>query len=115
MITVVNFSHPLSPEARDKIASEWGGGDVRVVDVKVQIDFAVGLAAQCELIAALAVNAVGGNPLNIDCVILPGLSAAAGYIARRFAHANIIVISQVAGSTPVRFMPTELIRAKPWR
>lgn len=112
MITIVNFGHPLSAEARDYIAQEWSGDqNVDVVDVRVQIDFAAPIAPQCEQIAVMAETAVGGNPLNVDCVVLPGLAVVAAYLARRFPRANIIVISPVPGATPPRFMPSELIRA----
>lgn len=112
MITVVNFSHPLSADACDFIAREWGGDAApRVIDVRVQIDFSQPVAAQCRAVAAAALNVVGGNGLNVDCIILPGLAVVAAYLARRFLSANIIVVAPVAGATPVRFMPVELIQA----
>jgi len=110
MIVVINFSHPLNAEAQRIITDEYGAGDAVVHTIKVQLDMAQPLTSQLDALAdeALALPEIHGNPFNVDCVILPGHSVAAGYIARRFPTANIIVMAS-RGLPPV-FLPGGLVR-----
>ena len=116
MITVCNFSHPLSAEARDYISREWGTQDPDAfIDVRVQIDRNTPILQQVEQIVADATEAAGGNIYNIDCIVLPGLSDVAFLLAECFEHANVIRMNAVPNSLPPKFMPCELIRSKNYR
>lgn len=116
MITVCNFSHPLSAEARDYISREWGTQDPDAfIDVRVQIDRSAPLLPQVNAIITDATTRAGGNILNIDCIVLPGLSDVAFLLAEHFEHANVIRMNAVPNSLPPKFMPCELIRSKNYR
>lgn len=113
MITIVNFSHPLTAEARDYISREWGTNDPDAfIDIRVQIDRAAPLLPQVMSIVADAIIRAGGNILNIDCIVLPGLSDVAFLLAEYFEHANVIRMNAVPNSIPPKFMPIELIRSR---
>lgn len=113
MITVCNFSHPLTPEARDYISREWGTQDPDAfIDVRVQIDRAAPLLPQVEQIVNDAITRAGGNIYNIDCIVLPGLSDVAFLLAEHFEHANVIRMNAVPNSLPPKFMPAELVRSR---
>ena len=113
MITVCNFSHPLSAEARDYISREWGTQDPdQFIDIRVQIDRNQPLLPQVNAIVADATTRAGGNIYNIDCIVLPGLSDVAFLLAEYFEHANVIRMNAVPNSLPPKFMPVELIRSR---
>lgn len=113
MITVCNFSHPLSAEARDYISREWGTQDPdQFVDVHVQIDRNAPILPQVQQIVADATTRAAGNIYNIDCIVLPGLSDVAFLLAEHFEHANVIRMNAVPNALPPKFMPCELIRSR---
>lgn len=112
MITVINFSHPLSDEAREFISRKYGWGDAVFHDVRVQIERSEPILPQVEQIAANAIGLAQGNAYNVDCIILPGLAEVAVLIVELFGHANIIRMSQVPNTLPPRFMPIELIHSR---
>lgn len=113
MITVCNFSHPLSAEARDTISREWGTQDPDAfIDIRVQIDRNAPILPQVNAIVADATTRAGGNIYNIDCIVLPGLSDVAFLLAEHFEHANVIRMNAVPNSIPPKFMPCELIRSR---
>lgn len=113
MITVCNFSHPLSAEARDYISREWGTQDPDLfIDVRVQIDRNAPILPQVMSIVADATTRAGGNIYNIDCIVLPGLSDVAFLLTESFEHANVIRMNAVPNSLPPKFMPVELIRSR---
>ena len=113
MITVCNFSHPLSAEARDYISREWGTQDPdQFIDVHVQIDRNAPIHMQVQRIVDDVTAAAGGNILNIDCIVLPGLSDVAFLLAEHFEHVNIIRMNAVPNVLPPKFMPCELIRSR---
>jgi hypothetical protein len=122
MITVLNFSHPLNPEAAAEIKTRYGAGEAALCTIPVQVDLTQPLMPQIERIFQEALRAVrdvygaegAGSPLNVDCLILPGLSAVAVPLANRFPTANLIVMAS-NGSTPPKFMPVELLRSRQWR
>lgn len=109
MITVINFSHPLTADAQAAIAREYGGGEAEVHDVPVRVDMTRDLVTQTDAVLKAAVKAAGGNILNVDCVVLPGLSVVAALLMRSLPHANIIVIAAEKGSLPPKFMPVQLV------
>jgi hypothetical protein len=111
MVTVINFSHPLSEAAKDFISRKWCAGDATFIDVACQFNFARPLLAQILDACREAIVRVDGDKFNIDCIIPPGLSFAAAVISREFDFAHIIVVSRQADSIPPVFMPTEFIRA----
>lgn len=116
MITVVNFSHPLSDDAKRVIADGYGWGDAKFVDVRVHVDRAAPLVPQVDAIVDAAARAAspvsGGNKYDIDCVILPGLSDVAWLLAEHFEHANVIRMAQAPNVIPPKFMPVEIIHSR---
>ncbi len=109
MITLVNFSHPLSPAAEAMLSEEIAGGDLRVVNIRVQVDLAAPLAPQVEALVAEATAAAGGNPLNIDCIIPPGHAAVAAMVKSALPRAHLIVLRPVG--TPPQFVPAHIVYA----
>lgn len=78
MAIVINFGHPLSPDAVRQLTEELGEFETRTV--RVQLDMNNPLAPQLEQL----VDSVGFNPdewqTTTFVVILPGASVAAGLV-----------------------------------
>lgn len=110
MLTIINFSHPLSAEAEAALPEHLGVEAVRVHIVPVQVDLAAELQSQVNELVAVAVAAAGGNRLNIDCIIPPGHAAVAAMLARELPHANLLVLRAVG--TPPRYRPAQLVYAR---
>lgn len=104
---LVNFSHPLNPAAEAAIRADYGAGELTIIAVPVQVDQAGPLVPQVERLVAQAVHEAGGNPLNIDAYIPPGLAPVAILVARALPHAHLLRL--VGQGTPPVFMPAELI------
>jgi len=112
MTTLINFSHPLSLEAKEQTEVDYVQGSMlRVFDVAVQVDQSVPLAPQVGRIVDQAIELAGGR-LNIDMIVLPGLASVAVLVAEALPTANILRLVAAPGVTPPKFMPVELIRAR---
>lgn len=110
MITIANFSHPLSPEATAYIDQFHAlNGGIREIIVPAQFDLAKDLTIQVGEIVADAINQAEGSKYNIDCFIPPALSFAAVFIPSLLPTANMIVMAR-SGTPPV-FMPAQLVSA----
>jgi hypothetical protein len=111
MIICINFSHPLNEEAERTFIARYCAGEATIYQVAVQLDTEEPLTPQLDDIAqeVLALPLIHGNAFNVDCIIPPGHSVAAGYFARRFPGANLVVMTR--RGTPPQFVPTELVRA----
>ncbi len=115
MKTVLNFSHPLRPDAVDKLR-EMMAVDIRVVDIRVQIDLHENVAVQVDDLVDLVLK----NHSPFAAMVPPGLSAVAGPLVARLSYAqsdamlpvppDIVVMAQENGVTPPRFMPVEIMR-----
>lgn len=108
MVTLLNFSHPLTGAEIKALRAEYGV--TTVYDVPVQLDVEMPITPQLAALMRQALDfpGVDGNPYNVDCIIPPGFSVAAGYMARRFPSANLVV--RLRRGMPPQFMPTELVR-----
>lgn len=113
MIVVINFSHPLNTEAERIIREQYGAGDAVLYRIEVQLDMDQPVEPQLYRIATdtLSLPEVHGNAANVDCIIPPGHSLAASYLARWFPTANLIVMRRQEGPV-VQFLPSELIRRR---
>lgn len=117
MITVINFSHPLNPEAETAV-KRYGNGEAEIRTIKVQVDRTKPLKPQVDALFAEALNVVAdiygsphaGSAANVDCIILPGLSDVAVLLAAKFPTANIISMNAVPNALPPKYMPSELLR-----
>lgn len=110
MITIANFSHPLSPEATAYIDQFLAlNGGVREIIVPANFDLARDLTIQVGEIVDDAINQAGGNKYDIDCFIPPALNFAAVFIPAMLPTANMIVMAR--SGTPPSFMPAQLVRA----
>lgn len=112
MITIANFSHPLSAEALELIGRHpalMNGSGVREIVVAAQFDLTGDLVRQVREMVEQAVNQAG-HKYDIDCFIPPALSFAAALLPPHLPRSHMIVMARDAG-TPPRFMPVGLIRS----
>ena len=110
MITIANFSHPLSAEALEDIDRYHAlNGGVREIVVAAQFDLTGDLVRQVREMVEQAVNQAG-HKYDIDCFIPPALSFAAALLPPHLPRSHMIVMARDAG-TPPRFMPVGLIRS----
>lgn len=101
MITIFNFSHPLSEKAQQQITNSIGKHNI-IYTVHVQLDLEKPLKPQvfnmCE-----TVYTEFGNP---NYLILPGHAVAAGFITQWFSQAKDDY-PPVAAFTPVIWLKQE--------
>lgn len=110
MTTLINFSHPLADEAVTKLGKlPYSVHAISVVPI--QIDFTQDLNYQVDRIVKEAIEKVGGNPLDIDLVILPGHSTVAvmvaDYLSTYGARPHILVMRKDGITSP--FMPDKIV------
>ena len=111
MITIANFSHPLSQAAKEYMDRMYAaGGGLHIIDVPVQIDTDKPLARQVEALVAVAVSQANNNAANIDMFIPPGLNFAAVFLPALLPTAHMIVMARVG--TPPTFMPVQVVRSR---
>jgi len=110
MTKLINFSHPLADEAVTKL-SKLPYSVHEISDVAVQVDFTQDLNLQVDRIVKEAIEKVGGNPLDIDLVILPGHSTIAvmvtDYLSTYGAHPRIVTMQKNGIASP--FLPDKII------
>lgn len=118
MLTVVNFSHPLTEAAISKLALLIGvtEDDLYIITQPVQVDLFQPLTEQVMELVRQAVVAADNNPYNIDLFIPPGLSWVAAYMTIAFPSAHMIVMASDPNTTPRQFMPVQVVTNKNlWR
>ena len=82
MITLINFAHPITPEQQKQIHAIVND-DVRVIDIKTQLDNDTPFGPQATALVDQAVEALGGpeaiqtTPIIVN---LPGLAPAAAAV-----------------------------------
>lgn len=111
MITVLNFSHPLTPEQIEQLRGILGD-EIRVIDVPFQIDLGQSIASQVEAI----IDGIGLGPAEFQgtpiVVNLPGLTPGAAVVLAelhgRMGYFPPIVALRREG-TPPRFVVAEVI------
>jgi len=109
MITVLNFSHPLSESNREYLntPSVAGAGGAVIIDVPVQVDLTDPISAQVDAIVRdaferMSAAGITPSPANVDCIVPPGLSIVAVPICNRFPAAKLVALrrdtSRIAGN-----------------
>lgn len=120
MITVLNFSHPLSKPAREHLNAPGvaGEGGAVIIRVPVQVDLEAPIIPQVDEIVRdafqrMSAAGITPNAVNVDCIVPPGLSVVAVPLCNRFPTANLISLrrdtSRVAGNV---YVISEIIRAR---
>lgn len=115
MLTLINLSHPLHSDALAAL-SQMAGDDVRVIDVPVQVDVNEPLAGVIKVLVDQIAELAGGNLLDIDMVIPPGLSYIAMAILPEMARRtsgrmpHVVRLIRLDGLPP-KFMPVEIVRS----
>jgi len=117
MLTLLNFSHPLSDEGREALKNLAGDVEITEINVPCQIDLGKPLEAEVTRLVHEAFFRVN-TPLDVDMVIPPSLSYAAALLPLVWARlagtwtANIVVVSKVPDSLPPRFVPSQIVPAQ---
>lgn len=112
MITLVNFSHPLSLLATQQIETMYAEGThLQVCNVAVQLDEDKPPVGQVKAILSEAIEKANG-PMNIDIIILPGYSPVAALLVLEFVKSckylpNILILKKAGIG---RYLPNYLIR-----
>lgn len=112
MITIFNFSHPLSKKANDQLAEQFV--TYQVVNITVQLDLSAPVREQVWQICRKSVQVY-----QPDYIILPGLAIAAVYIDRYFSkpeddyppvvtYKPLIRLVQEPGTSPPVFVVAEI-------
>jgi len=101
MKTVLNFSHPLNPDAARVLQEEYGVQEI--VQVPFHLDTNRPIVPQVAEVTS-AVRKEHGEP---DYIILPGFAPAAVLVARAFPRAKIVRLA--AQGTPPKWMPVEVL------
>lgn len=97
---IINFSHPLRPEAAAKIKEMFPGE--KIAEVKCHVDFNAPLKPQLQEIVEQARAAAQGQ--HIPAYISPALSYIAVYVDGAL-QSKIIVLKNVGTTSPM-WMPT---------
>ena len=100
---LVNFSHPLSAEAKKILEEKYNVTDF--IDIGVHLDTSQDVEPQVEGIIENVREAVYGE--DIDYIILPGFSVAAALVSWAFPDAKIVRLA--AKGTPPVWVPVEII------
>ncbi|HHH41647.1 MAG TPA: hypothetical protein ENK56_06545 [Chloroflexi bacterium] len=107
MITVINFSHPLSDQALAKLAEILGTqpDDVVVYHLPIYMEMGSLMERYINAIISETVLLAGNNPLNVDCFIPPNDGRAAivmgAIMAREWHYLPNLVMMDPHGSVPV--------------
>ena len=104
---VLNFSHPMTKDARDKLA-KMVGQDVQVFYIPVQVDFEKPIKPQVDQYVSYAIRE---HPF--EAFIPPGLSILAAPMAARLrailgTPPKFVVMKRETGLTPT-FLPSEIM------
>ena len=117
MITVINFSHPLSDAAREKLPEVVGAqpDDIIVHHIPVHIQDMANVRQEVQDLLAQAVFAAGGNHHNVDCIIPPGHGLVSAAMVATMAKTwrylpNLIVMASEKGALTPKFLPVGLVR-----
>jgi len=97
---LINFSHPLNPDAERVLHKEYGVTEI--VHYPIHLDLNVGLDTQVQAIVE-DVRSRYGEP---DVIIPPGYAPAAILLAEAFPYRFIRLTST---GTPPKWMPAELL------
>lgn len=110
MITIANFSHPLSASALDYLDRHHAlNGGVREIVVAAQFDLTGDLVRQVsEMVDQVVAQA--GSKYNVDCFIPPALNFAAALVPSLLPVSHMIVVAR-DGGTPPKFMPVGIVRS----
>ena len=115
MVTVINFSHPMSQDALDALSEVVGTDDVTVYHIPVHINDMENVRNEVRSLLEQAVDAAGGNPLNVDCMVPPGHGLGAAVMVAEMTKLwgylpHFIVVGRVPDTVPPRWKPSKLIR-----
>jgi len=101
MKTVLNFSHPLSHAAVERL-KEMVGSDLEIHEIAMHFDLSKPLEPQIQA----AIHKAGVAKVSPDYIVPPGLSPAAIVVSRIYPAAKIVRLS--AHGTPPQWLPAEI-------
>lgn len=110
---VINFSHPLSDEAKDRLG-ELLGGEFHLIEVHVHLDLERFRDSVTDVLARAdeALHELTGtyDRRLVDAVVPPGLSTAAWVLSREYELSAMVLVLRDNSGLVTRFLPRKIVR-----
>jgi hypothetical protein len=104
---ILNFSHPLSPAAVERLTAHFGQPP-EIHNIPVRVELERPLMEQIDAICDAAEVILDGDG-EPPTLVMPGLSIVAAVIAHRYTWSPLLVLVRDGDDTPPRFMPRHIL------